>query len=321
VVEIAPDQAWSFLVVDEEDRQHQGNQGYDDNPSRYYSWDSTVANREGPGEGDLCAVRDSRGLLGISQIDEVTTRAGEKGRSRCRECESTAFKSRTTMKPTYKCSHCMAEFDEPLVEQISVTFYRADYARSWVSVGGAVTATELEASCYLSRSKQHAIRPIDPQALRQLVSTRQVLIGSAWWKAGGAVELPEIPGGYRKLTALGRIGQREFRRQLLMRFGPVCAFTGPQPEKSLHAAHVIPYAKSARHELAGGLLLRADLHALFDDGLITVDGNLKVGIDPSLRSFPELARLGGASLRIEPADPLLPTLRKLLAQREAVAKA
>jgi len=180
-----------------------------------------------------------------------------------------------------------------------------------------VTAAELEANCYLAHAKQHAIRLIDPQALRELATARRVLIGSEWWESGGSVEPPEIPGGYRKLTALGRIGQSEFRRQLLMRFGPVCAFTGPQPEKSLHAAHVIPYAKSARHELAGGLLLRADLHKLFDDGLVTIDGDLKVRIDPSLRSFPELSRLDGSALRIKPADPLLPTLRKILEQREA----
>jgi hypothetical protein len=122
-----------------------------------------------------------------------------------------------------------------------------------------------------------------------------------------------IPGGYRRLTALARIGQGEFRRRLLVRFGPVCAFTGPQPEESLHAAHVTPFAKSPKHELAGGLLLRADLHSLFDRGLITVDEDLKVRIDPSLRSFRELSRLDGSTLRINSADPLLPTLRALLA--------
>lgn len=220
------------------------------------------------------------------------------------------------MEPTYKCSRCMAEFDEPDEEMIPVTFYRADYARSWVSVGGAVTAAELEAECYLSKAKQHAIRPLDPEALRELAARREVRIGSQWWRRGGNVEPPEIPGGHRELTALGRIGQGEFRRQLLMRFGPVCAFTGPQPEKSLQAAHVIPYAKSARHELAGGLLLRADLHRLFDVGLITVDGDLRVRIDPSLSSFPELSRLDGSALKIKRGDPWLPKLREILQRKE-----
>ncbi|MBS1843438.1 MAG: HNH endonuclease [Actinobacteria bacterium] len=314
-----PKRAWSFLVVDEGERQHQGNQGYDDDPSSYYSWDSTVANREGPSDGDICAVRDSRGLLGISRIDDVARRNGEKARSRCPECESTAFKSRATMQPIYKCSHCMAEFDQPLVEKVPVTIFRADYARSWVPVDGAVTAGELEADCYRSRAKQHAIRPVDPEALREVLTRRQLLVGDPWWQNGGSVEPPEIPGGYRELKGLGRIGQQEFRRQLLARFGPVCAFSGPQPVRSLHAAHVIPYSDDARHELAGGLLLRADLHALFDARLITIDGDLKIRIDSSLRSFPELSRLDGASLQIRSGDSLMPTLRKILKQREASA--
>jgi hypothetical protein len=218
------------------------------------------------------------------------------------------------MRPTFKC-RCEAEFDKPVVQVIPVTFFRADYARSWVSVGGAVTTGELEASCYLSGAKQHAIRPMDPQALRDLASARKVLIGSEWWKAGGAVEPREIPGGHRKLTALARVGQGEFRRQLLARYGPVCAFTGPQPERSLQAAHVISYAKDPRHDPGGGLLLRADLHALFDDGLITVDGDLKVRIDPSLRSYQDLARLDGAPLRIPGGDSARARLRELLEQR------
>jgi DNA-directed RNA polymerase subunit RPC12/RpoP len=304
------------LVIVERDRQHRGNQGYDDDPSRYYSWDSTVPNREGPAQGDLCAIRDSRGLLGISQIDEVRRTDGEeKSRLRCPECESTALKRREKVKPDYRCSRCKAEFDQPIDEAIEVTVYRADYARSWVSVGGAVTASELEASCYLSEAKQQAIRPVAPQALRELVSMRQILIGGQWWKTGGAVDVSEIPAGYRQLTALARIGQGEFRRRLLVRFGPVCAFTGPQPEESLHAAHVMPFAKNPKHELAGGLLLRADLHSLFDCGLITVDDDLKVRIDPSLRSFRELSRLDGSALRINPSDPLLPTLRGLLEKK------
>jgi hypothetical protein len=219
------------------------------------------------------------------------------------------------MEPTYRCSRCKAEFDQPIEEPIEVTVYRADYGRSWVSVGGAVTAAELETDCYLSRSKQQAIRPVDAEALRHLLATRQVLVAKEWWKIGGSVEVSEIPGGHLRLTALGRIGQGTFRRRLLERFGPVCAFTGPQPEESLQAAHVNSYAKDPRHELAGGLLLRADLHTLFDHRLISVDEELRIQVDPSLRSYRELSRLDGSPLRIDPADPLLPTLRTLLEKK------
>src|SRR6185437_8167184 len=130
------------------------------------------------------------------------------------------------------------------------------------------------------------------------------------------IEVPEIPAGRQPRTAFGRIGQGEFRRRLLERFGPVCAFTGPQPPDSLHAAHVTPFATDPRHELAGGLLLRADLHSLFDRRLITIDPDLAVRVDPSLRKYRELSRLDGSSLQIDPRDPLLPTLRSLLERRQ-----
>jgi DNA-directed RNA polymerase subunit RPC12/RpoP len=316
VAEAGADRGWSFLVVDDGDRQHRGNEGYDDEPSQYYTWDSTVGNHRGPAVGDLCVVRDSRGVLGISQIDAIDRdNEAEKNRQRCPKCGSTALKGRSTMQPEYRCSDCKAEFDEPDEEQIEIRRYRADYVRSWLAVEGAITASELETRCYLSHSKQQAIRPVDTTALSDLLASRHILVGREWWRNGGVIEAPEIPAGRQRRTVFGRIGQQEFRRRLLERFGAVCAFTGPQPPDSLHAAHVTPYASDPRHELAGGLLLRADLHSLFDRGLITIDPDLALRIDPSLRRYRELSRLDGSTLQINPSDPLLPTLRTMLKDR------
>jgi hypothetical protein len=129
------------LVVEEEDRQHRGNEGYDDRLGAYYSWDSTVSNHRGPEVGDFCVVRDSRGVLGVSWVDGIGRTEGvEKFGRRRPRCHSTAFKGRATMQPTYRCSRCRAEFDRPKEERIEATVYRADYTRSWLRVDGAVTA-------------------------------------------------------------------------------------------------------------------------------------------------------------------------------------
>ena len=222
------------------------------------------------------------------------------------------------MRPVFRCSRCHTEFDQPEDEVLHVTKYRADYARSWFPLEGVVIAAELEAECYLSHSKQQAIRQVDPDALRRLLRSRQVLIADGWWEGGGVIETPEIPGGRQPRTVLTRNGQRKFREGLLQRFGAVCAISGPQPPESLHAAHLTPFATDPRHDLAGGLLLRADLHSLFDNGLLTIDPDLIVRLDPALLEYPELSRFDGSKLRIKPSDPHLEALKKLLEDRAAV---
>jgi len=89
---------------------------------------------------------------------------------------------------------------------------------------------------------------------------------------------------------------------MLDRFGNICAFTGSQPPESLEAAHLYGYAKSPRHDLRGGLLLRRDLHSLFDRGLIAVNTqNWTIEVSPRLDHYPELRALRGTPLRV-PAD-------------------
>jgi putative restriction endonuclease len=68
-----------------------------------------------------------------------------------------------------------------------------------------------------------------------------------------------------------RRGQSGFRRTLLDAYGRRCSITGYEAEASLEAAHIIPYRGPVTHHPSNGLLLRADMHTLFDLGLIAVD--------------------------------------------------
>ena len=47
----------------------------------------------------------------------------------------------------------------------------------------------------------------------------------------------------------------------------------------LDAAHIQPYAEGGEHNITNGLLLRTDIHRLFDLGYVTVsnDGHFEVG--------------------------------------------
>src|SRR5262245_9271658 len=64
-----------------------------------------------------------------------------------------------------------------------------------------------------------------------------------------------------------------------------CAITGCSVRDVLEAAHIHPYRGRERNKVANGLLLRADLHTLFDCGLIAIDAaTMTVIVTPSLQN-------------------------------------
>ena len=68
-----------------------------------------------------------------------------------------------------------------------------------------------------------------------------------------------------------RRGQRAFRQSLLRAYEGKCAITGCCVPDVLEAAHIYPYRGPKTNHVTNGLLLRTDVHTLFDCGLITID--------------------------------------------------
>ncbi|MDZ8184383.1 MAG: pentapeptide repeat-containing protein [Nostoc sp. ChiSLP02] len=67
-----------------------------------------------------------------------------------------------------------------------------------------------------------------------------------------------------------RPGQEEFKKALIEIYGAKCIITGCNIEEVIEAAHIIPYRNQDSHNIANGLLLRVDLHRLFDKYLLTI---------------------------------------------------
>jgi hypothetical protein len=67
-----------------------------------------------------------------------------------------------------------------------------------------------------------------------------------------------------------RRGQRDFRDKLIAAYGGRCAVTKCDAIAALEAAHIIPYSGPQCHHVTNGLLLRADIHTLFDLDLIGI---------------------------------------------------
>jgi hypothetical protein len=86
----------------------------------------------------------------------------------------------------------------------------------------------------------------------------------------------------QRLIAVRR-GQARFREDLLRAFEARCCISGSAVEATLEAAHIRPYRGVDSHAPGNGLLLRADLHTLFDLHLITVMPFGTVRTAPELR--------------------------------------
>ena len=75
----------------------------------------------------------------------------------------------------------------------------------------------------------------------------------------------------RTQVSVIRPAQGNFRSALLGRYGGECCITGCRVDTLLEAAHIIPYMGDHSDDVANGLLLRVDLHRLFDAHLVTIN--------------------------------------------------
>ena len=82
---------------------------------------------------------------------------------------------------------------------------------------------------------------------------------------------------------MARRGQPKFRAALLESYARRCAVTDTDAESVLEAAHIRPYRGPESNVVTNGLLLRADIHTLFDLALLAVDPqSRKIAISRSL---------------------------------------
>ena len=80
-----------------------------------------------------------------------------------------------------------------------------------------------------------------------------------------------MPPAYELAMRLARPEQYRFRREAIQTFFGRCAITGCSDVQALEAAHVLPFAKNGHNDPSNALLLRADLHRLFDCNLLAIN--------------------------------------------------
>jgi putative restriction endonuclease len=91
------------------------------------------------------------------------------------------------------------------------------------------------------------------------------------------------PAYGERYLSKARLGQGAFRVLVTDAYHRRCAVTGERTLPVLEAAHIRPYAQMGPNRIENGILLRADIHRLFDNGFVTVDPDLRFIVSDRVR--------------------------------------
>lgn len=112
-----------------------------------------------------------------------------------------------------------------------------------------------------------------------------------------------------------RRGNSAFRKALLAAYEKRCAVTGCDLVEALEAAHIVPYKGDQTNHITNGLLLRADIHTLFDLNLIAFDPKtLKVRVSATIAGTAFADHLKGLKLQLPRNPELAPNVEALQAR-------
>lgn len=103
-----------------------------------------------------------------------------------------------------------------------------------------------------------------------------------------------------------RLGQGAFRVLITDVYSRRCTITGEKTLPVLDAAHIKPYSESGPNLISNGLLLRSDMHKLFDSGYLTITKELRIEVSPKIKeefdNGKEYYKYHGKNLNFVPQD-------------------
>jgi hypothetical protein len=117
-----------------------------------------------------------------------------------------------------------------------------------------------------------------------------------------------------EISRLKRPGAEIFREKILEAYNFTCAVSGSTTVESLEAAHIVPYFGIESDQIQNGLLLRVDIHRLFDLGLIGVSfdhHNSRYVTYVHDRILSDYGQFHGKSVLIPSDENLAPSLNAL----------
>ncbi len=114
---------------------------------------------------------------------------------------------------------------------------------------------------------------------------------SLWKRIQSSMAVQYIPNEVREesprygepVLVQPRLGQASFRILVTDAYERKCTITNERTLPALDVAHIKPYSQSGQNIISNGLLLRKDLHALFDKGYITIAPSMEIEVSRKIR--------------------------------------
>lgn len=310
----------AWLVLAFEDRRRVAAGAEDErNPTSQYEYDGNVPNHGYVAVGDVLLIRGPRELEGCARVRHIDETSRTKRRLTCPACGTSDIHPREGRELRYRCDRGH-RFSEPLAERISLIQFTARFDDSYVPARGAIGLQELRAACPEWHG-EHAIQAIDLQRLHAQLTAipgfrERVLeqVNRPHLAPDDASLLGPYVPSHSDMRALfhrqvrERRGQARFRRALIARYGARCMISGCTLRDLIETAHIRPYRTPDYSVVENGLLLRSDLHTLFDLDLLGIHAEtLSVHLHPSVREAGYEA-FQGAALQCGSTPPSIPAL-------------
>ena len=114
-------------------------------------------------------------------------------------------------------------------------------------------------------------------------------------------------------SVVQRRGQSRFRSQLLQAYNGKCAISQSDCAHVLEAAHIIPYLGEQTNHVKNGIILRSDLHTLFDLNLLTINEDYTVKVSDVISG--DYLKFNGIKLNLPDNQEDWPSQKALLLKR------
>jgi hypothetical protein len=286
---------WIFKVS--EDGSNRGGFVFDQQHTKHYEYDSNAPNYKRIKENDFAVIASKKTILGIARISQIETTQATKKIVSCPWC-SKRVEYRKTKLPRYRCNSGH-EFNDDVLKSVDITRFKAIYGETYCPVPDSIDVTRLK-RFYRKYNQYLSIQQMKPVftekyytdifeclvnedyvTLQKLSAANSMLVEEeiALYALSEKDERESI---VRQLKE--RRGQQKFRASLVSRYGTRCMVTGCKLQEILEAAHINPYKGEKDNHPANGLLLRADIHTLFDLNLIGIrPGTMSICVHASVK--------------------------------------